>query len=73
MAEVYCDLCGRKFMALTKNRRMCTECFVDQYRSTHEEEKKPATSSTANQKIIEAVREVTKLGLSYGEYKGRKL
>ena len=69
--EIVCDICGKSFWATNRCRKICTSCLIDQYRSQHEEPK-PKKTSDSNERIMEAVRAATKLGMSYGEYKGRQ-
>lgn len=64
---IECEYCGYDFEADTYMRKICDSCLKELYRSSKKNEKK----ENSNAKIIELVREASKLGLSYGEYQRR--
>ena len=72
-----CESCGKEFRELTKIQKFCSDCNYELYRSVkfedkHNEVKRPRKNNP-NQKLIDEVKEATKLNLSYGVYKGRKV
>ena len=66
-----CDVCGKDFIAPTAYAVCCNECKATMYKSLEQERKHHKTK--VNQGIIEAVKEATALGMSYGEYMGYPL
>ena len=60
-----CEICGKQYEA-GKYSVCCNDCKLDMYRSMKQKEEKQLTH--INQGIIEAVKEATALGMSYGEY-----
>ena len=64
-----CEVCGLEYEARNNYDKVCSECRIEQYKAVKLKNHKPV--KTANQDIIDAVREATKFGLSYGQYKGR--
>lgn len=69
MVILTCDMCGVEFEAPNKMAKYCTDCQLDGCKSIKHEKRK----TNPNQKLIDDVREATKSGLSYGNYKGRKI
>ena len=65
--NLICDICGAEFEAPSRMFDYCPDC-----RGLHSiPEKKEEKKSNPNDKLLEEVREATKQGLSYGNYKGR--
>lgn len=69
MMRKICDVCGRPFETRKWSKMYCGECMLTMHKATKLEEK--PKESNNNQKILEQVREATKLHLSYGQYVGR--
>ena len=63
-----CHICGEEFEARNKFNTVCNICRLDMYRAQKQQSKE---KTHVNQKIIDQVKEATKLGLSYGQFKGR--
>ena len=70
-----CEICGAEFKSLTLGQKYCSSCRAGLFISTKEEMKQEPKKrkENPNQKIYDEVRAATKLGLSYGNYKGRGL
>ena len=66
-----CDVCGLEFQARNEYDKYCNECRLTMHKAVRPEEK-PKQITKFNTKIVEQVREAMKLGLSYGQYMGRK-
>lgn len=65
-----CDICGVEFEAKNGYEKYCKDCRYQRPYKADMKEPEPIKATTKN--IMEAVREAAKLGLSYGEYKGRE-
>ncbi len=68
--KLICDICGVEFEAKNGYEKYCRDCRYQ--RPTKAEMKEPEPIKATTKNIMESVREAAKLGLSYGEYKGRK-
>ena len=69
--KLECINCGDEFEHFNKMRRFCPKCHW--LRSQNTEEQPKRRKGNPNQKLIDEVREASKLGLSYGQYKGRAI
>lgn len=67
MYTLKCKMCGADFESWNSRRDYCRDCCV--LHSIHPEKRK--SNYDPNAKLREDVREATKQGLSYGNYKGR--
>lgn len=65
-----CDVCGREFEPRHETDKYCNDCRVEMYKASPIKKPEPITSR--NDKLMEQVREAAKLGLNYGQYKGRQ-
>ena len=71
-----CEICGAEYKTLSLGRKYCPSCRAGLFISTKNEEPKQEPKrrkSNPNQKIFDEVRAAAKLGISYGNYKGRGL
>ena len=66
-----CEVCGHEFIARTASAICCNDCKAEMYKSMEAEKKRQKTH--INQGIIDAVKEATALGMSYGQYMGYPL
>ena len=69
MVIVTCDICGVEFEAPHMKIKICNDCQLSCYKSLQNEQK--AKPKKTNSKLYEEVREAAKMGLSYGQYKGK--
>lgn len=72
-----CEICGTEFKALSLGQKYCPSCRAGLFISSKNEEPKPKPrprrKNHPNQKLFDEVKAATKLGISYGNYKGRGL
>ena len=68
--KLTCDMCGVEFQAKNLYEKYCKDCRYKRLTKTELKEPEPIKATTKN--VIETVRQAAKLGLSYGEYKGRE-
>lgn len=66
--EIICNNCGEIFLSVNPYRQQCSKCTLEINRKK-EKYKEHATKSI--NKILEETKEADKLGLSYGQYKGK--
>ncbi len=68
--EKICDICQLPFEAAHDWDMYCPECRLTKHKALKKEEKPKPTKT--NKKLIEQVKEAARLGISYGQYKGRQ-
>lgn len=66
--EKNCDLCGDPFTSIHWQAKQCPKCTTELFQKKATQRKRAEKS---NNKIIDEAREAAKLGLSYGQYKGK--
>ena len=71
-----CEICGAEFEAKTLGQKYCSSCRNGLFESVKNEEEskpKPRRKKHPNQKLFDEVRAAAKLGITYGQFKGRGL